>query len=107
MRWSWPISSCARVLRDLAELVVDVGDDPAVVGGRDDRRLVERVAQLVEAAERFGHRTGCAARRAIVVSHHWFKPVAWGVGVIRGTHRLVVGRGMRYGTVVRPNFSIR
>ena len=38
----------ARVLGDLAELVVDVGDDAAHVGRRDDRRLIERVADLLE-----------------------------------------------------------
>ena len=42
----------ARVLRDLAELVVDVGDDAAMIGGRDNRSLVERVPHLLEAANR-------------------------------------------------------
>jgi hypothetical protein len=39
----------SRVLGDVAELVVDVGDDTAVVGRRDDRRLVERISELIEA----------------------------------------------------------
>jgi hypothetical protein len=41
------------VLRDLAELVVHVGDDPALVGDGDDRGLVERVADLLEEPDRF------------------------------------------------------
>ena len=39
-----------RVFRNLAELVIHVGDRAALIGGRDDRRLVEGVADLVEAA---------------------------------------------------------
>ena len=46
----------ARVLRDLAELVVDVGDDAALIGRRDDGGLIEGVADLVEAFQRVGHR---------------------------------------------------
>src|SRR5262245_37000667 len=46
----------ARVLRDVAELVVDVRDDAAMIRRRDDRRLIEGIADLVQALERFGHR---------------------------------------------------
>ena len=38
----------ARVLRDLAELVVDRGDGAAEVGRRDDRRLIERELHVAE-----------------------------------------------------------
>ena len=43
-----PDQLAARVLRDLAKLVVGVGDDAAVIGAGDDRRLVERVAHLLQ-----------------------------------------------------------
>ena len=38
----------ARVPRDLAELVVDVGDAAPDVGGRDDRRVIERALEVGE-----------------------------------------------------------
>src|SRR4030095_12130683 len=41
-----------RVLRDLAELVVHVVDDAALICDRDDRRLIERIADLFEALNR-------------------------------------------------------
>ena len=56
-----PNQLVACVLRDFAELVVDVRDDSAVVGGCDDRSLIERVPELVQASERVGHR----ARRRV------------------------------------------
>ena len=40
-----------RVFGDLAELVVDVGDDAALVGRGDDRREVERVTDLFQARQ--------------------------------------------------------
>ena len=45
-----PEQLLAGVLRDLAELVVDVVDDPALVRPRDDRGLVEGVDDVVELA---------------------------------------------------------
>ena len=42
----------ARVFGDLTELVVDIGDDPALVGDGDDGRLVERLPHLLEAIQR-------------------------------------------------------
>ena len=45
-----PEELLARVLRNLAELVVDVGDRAALVGRRDDRRLIEGLAHLLEPA---------------------------------------------------------
>ena len=51
-----PEELVSRELRHLAELVVDVGDDAALVGGGDDRRLIERIPELVETPERIGHR---------------------------------------------------
>ena len=38
----------ARVFRDLAELVVDVVDDPALIGDRDDRRFIKRKLDVCE-----------------------------------------------------------
>src|SRR5687767_15662536 len=38
-----------RILRDLAELVVRVVDDAALIGDRDDRRLIEGETHLFEA----------------------------------------------------------
>ena len=46
-----PDQLLARVLGDLAELVVDVADDPGNVGGGDDRRLVEGIAEVLELAD--------------------------------------------------------
>jgi hypothetical protein len=44
----------ARVLRDLAKLVVDVPDDPRDVGDRHDRRLIQHIAQIFELFEVIG-----------------------------------------------------
>ena len=49
----------ARVLRDLAELVVDVGDEAARVCGCDDCGLVEGLPHLLEPAD------------GIVDDHRW------------------------------------
>ena len=59
----------ARVLRDVAELVVGVGDDAAMIRRRDDRRLVEGVADLVQTLERLGHRRGRRAPWGCAVHH--------------------------------------
>ena len=45
-----PDELLAGVLRNLAELVVDVGNRPARVGRGDDRRLIEGLAHLLEPA---------------------------------------------------------
>ena len=44
-----PDQLVARVAGDLAELVVDVRDGAVPVGDGDDRRLVEREAQVFQA----------------------------------------------------------
>jgi hypothetical protein len=41
----------ARVLRDLTELVVDVGDPAGNVGGRDDRGMVDGTFEIGELIE--------------------------------------------------------
>ncbi len=51
-----PEQLLAGVLRDFAELVVDVGDDSALVGRRHDRGLVERVSNLLQPGDGVGGR---------------------------------------------------
>lgn len=43
-----PEQLLARILRDLAELVVDVGDPSVLVGDGDDARLIDRVLQIAK-----------------------------------------------------------
>ena len=51
IRWSWPISSSREYPEISTELVVDVGDPAGDVGGRDDRRVIERALEIGQLLE--------------------------------------------------------
>ena len=64
----------ARVFRDAAEIVVDVGDAPALIGHGNDARLIDRIFEIAQLARRglrftLGERAQTRRIRQLIASH--------------------------------------
>src|SRR6476659_4008959 len=82
-----------RILGNLAELVVDVFDPPVDVGGSDDRRLIQRVADVFQIAIRAGERVerfrGTGGRHDGLELDESLERAAPMLGKLRGRRKIV------------------
>jgi len=63
-----PEQLAAAELRDLAELVVDLRDDAALIGNGDNRGLIERIADLLEPEKRIGVLVHRCSERVLAIA---------------------------------------